>query len=182
MKTVVRNYPAKFSVHRKVGAFQLSPIMPTWQEERATKDGVTYSNWKVTKEGAVMIEMAPFKEEKNGNFYYDWSKEKKVSFALGVPDIGTILDKSGTKFSLVHSVNDGDVKTFQVTPGEGQYEGTLNISLTHKVGKDIVAQARVAFNAAEWLVFTSLIETALVDILGWSGRVATETNDDGADD
>lgn len=168
-KVVIKNYPEKFTVHRKIGAFQLSPIMPTWQEDRTTKDGVIYSNWKVIRAGSLMIEMAPFKEEREGNLYYDWSK--KVSFALGIPDIASLLDKSGEANKLTHSVNDGDSKVLQITPGTGDYAGTLNVSLAHFQNKAVVNQARVAFNTAEWLAFTSLIEAMLPMLLGWNGRV-----------
>lgn len=173
-------YPAKFTVHKgKQGAFQGSPMPPTWESEPAKdkegklvkdKNGNQIFNQKVIKEGAVLIEMAPFKEERDGNLYYDWTK--KVSFALGVPDVCKIASEMGNKFSLVHSTDAG-TKSMQFTPGEGQYAGTMNIWLTHKKDDQVVGQAKISMSEGEFLIFVDLLKQTTAPMLGWdevSGR------------
>lgn len=168
-------YSAKFTVHKgKLGAFQASPMAPSWESEVAKdktgkvvtdRRGDTVYNHKVTREGSILVEMAPFKEEKDGNLYYDWSK--KVSFALGVPDITKIADKAGEKFSLVHDTDSG-MKVMFFTPGEGKYEGTMNLSLSHKQGDAEVAKASIAMSAGEFSIFTRMLYDAVPVLLGWN--------------
>lgn len=160
-------YPAKYTVHKgKRGAFQLAPIPPTWTSEQGKdKEGRPVVNHKVTREGALMVEMAPFLEERDGNFYYNW--KAKVGFALGVADICQILEKIGTKFNLVHAIN-GENKTMQFIPGEAQYEGTMNIFLSHtQPGGDAPMKASIAMSGGETQVFLSLLSYSIKGMLGW---------------
>ena len=163
-------YSAKFVICKgKMGCFQASPIPPTWTEEKTTdREGNPVVNSKCTREGAIMIEMAPFLREENGNKYYDWSKEKKVSFALGIPDIAQICEKAGTKFSLVH-VNDNtnETKSMLFTPGEGDYEGTTKLMLSSKTSDGTSKMSSIAFSNGEFTVFCLLLKSYLPVILGW---------------
>jgi hypothetical protein len=52
-------------------------------------------------------------------------------------------------------------------PGEGQYEGTMRLSLFAK-GKDGVEKsANIAFSGGEWIVFLTLLKASLPGLLGW---------------
>lgn len=158
-------YAAKFSVHKgKVGGFQAGVIPPTWTDS-LDKEGNRVS--KVTKEGAVLLEMAPFLKEENGNKFYDWAS-KKVSFALGIPDIAGVLGAGGGEFKLIHqNEKTSETKTLQVTPGKDQYEGTfmLSVSVTPKEGEK--HQSRISFTAGEWAVFLVLLRSQVPVLLGW---------------
>lgn len=152
-------YAEKFSICKgKMGAFQSSIIAPTWVRDDK-------GNLKCTKAGAILIEMAPFLKEENDNFYYNWSK--KVSFALGIPDISLISAQAGTKFSLVHTT-DTSTKVMQFLPGEGKYEGTMMVSLTAKKGDQEDGSAKIAFSTGEWITFCELLRQSLSCLLGWN--------------
>lgn len=151
-------YCAKFTVHKgAMGAFQAAPIAPTWVEDDK-------GNFKVSKEGAILIEMAPLLEKKDDNYYYNW--KNKVSFALGVPDIQTILEKNGTKFSLVHT-GDSGTKSMLFSPGEGQYEGSMNILLGGKSKEGTELKNKIALSQGEWIVFCRIVAESVRMILGW---------------
>lgn len=152
-------YAQKFDICKgKMGSFQASIIAPTWVYDDK-------GNCKCTKAGAILIEMAPFLKEENDNFYYDW--QRKVSFAIGVPDISLISAQAGTKFSLVHTT-DTATKVMQFTPGEGKYEGTMMITLTSKKGDQDLGSAKIACSTGEWLTFCTLLNQSLSCLLGWN--------------
>lgn len=156
-------YAAKFTVHKgKMGAFQSSPMPATWTEDDK-------GNAKVTKEGAILVEMAKPKPDQKGDIiFYDWAPDKKVSFALGIPDIAQISEKTGTNFSLVHvNDNSGETKTMKFQPGEGQYEGTMRVSLFAKNKDGLEKSANIAFSGGEWIVFLTLLKASLPGLLGW---------------
>ena len=161
-------YPAKFSVHKgKNGAFQAGLLPPTWEAQAGKdKDGNPTTNHKVVREGSILIEMAPFLKEDNGNKYYDWAN-KKVSFGLGIPDISNLVGAAGGEVKLIHqNEKTGESKTLQVTPGKDQYEGTYMMSLfvTPKEGEKL--SSRISFTAGEWNVFLSLLRAMLPVMLG----------------
>lgn len=157
------NYPAKYTVHKgKMGAFQLSIILPTWEEAKG--DSI---NKKVTKEGSLLIEMAPFLKEENGNKYYNW-KEGKVSFGLGVADIAGIFNSQGGECKLIH-INEVSAKTknLTITPGSGEYQGTYKIALYEKDSTGKTQSSLIALSAGEWQVLISLIRYSIPLLLGW---------------
>ena len=143
----------------KFGAFQASLIPPTWVKDDK-------GNSKVTREGSIMIEMAKVLRKEGDIYFYDWSKEKKVSISLGVPDICRIVDAGDTEFSLVHTTDKG-TKTMFFKPGKGDYEGTMNMNLIHKKPDGETNSVNIAFSYGEWAVFTKLIENQVDSMLGW---------------
>lgn len=167
-----RVYFAKWTVHKgKMGAAQLSPILPTW-----TEDG---ENSKVTREGALYLEMAPFKAlNANGDATYDWAN-KKTSLAFGINDIHQILEGFAKEknFKLVHD-NGDETKVLSFTPGVDQYEGTwlLNLSVTPKTKSKEGSQGgeetkpitnKISMSMGETIAFSRLLSSAVSWILGW---------------
>lgn len=158
-----RIYPAKWTVHKgKMGAAQLSPILPTW-----TEDG---GNTKVTREGALFLEMAPFKAlNANGDATYDWAA-KKINLAIGINDIHQILEgfTKEQSFKLIH--DDGaNMKVLSFTPGVDKYVGTwmLNLSLTVKGDDTKNLSNKISMSLGESMIFASLLSSAASWILGW---------------
>jgi hypothetical protein len=149
-----------------MGAAQLSPILPTWTDEG--------ENTKVTREGALYLEMAPFKAlNANGDATYDWAN-KKTSLAIGINDIHQILEgfTKEKHFKLVH--DDGsNTKVLSFTPGVDQYEGTwlLNLSVTAKdavKGEDSKGLVnKISLSMGETIAFGRLLSSAVSWVLGW---------------
>ena len=161
----VYSYSAKFSICKgKMGGFQASPIPPTWNDGKTSEGKPTR---KVTKEGAILIELAPFLKEEDGNKYYDWAN-KKVSFGLGLPDIASIIGSGGAETKLVH-VNEktSETKTLIITPGKGDYEGTFMMSLNVSREGGEKTSSRIAFSSGEWAVFLVLLRSQVPALLGW---------------
>jgi hypothetical protein len=158
------SYPSKFSTHKKKGAIQMSPIMPSWESDAK-------GNEKCTKEGALLIEVAPIEgEDANGNMRYDWAS-RKIAFALGVPDIANIIERTGTEFKLIHK-NEAkqSTKTMNFKPGDensDKYAGTMMLSFYEQQG-DIAKEAvTVPLSKGEWAVFVALLRWSLPFLLGW---------------
>jgi len=99
-------YAASFNIYKKSAAAQFSLLPPRRDE-----------NGRVSKNGAVLVEMAPSIGEKT----YDW-KNKKLTFAFGVNDLVQFFDdpSSGKWGSFLHD-NDGQIKKLTITPGEGKF-------------------------------------------------------------
>lgn len=158
------NYPAKYTVHKgQMGAFQLSIILPTWEESQGEKS----LNKKVVKEGSLLIEMAPFLKEENGNKYYNW-KEAKVSFGLGLSDIASILNSQGGECKLIH-INEisNKTKNLTISPGTDKYVGTYKVALYEKDSTGKTQSSLIAFSAGEWQVFITLMKYSIPLLLGW---------------
>jgi len=142
-------YAASFNIYKKSAAAQFSLLPPRRDE-----------NGRVSKNGAVLVEMAPSIGEKT----YDW-KNKKLTFAFGVNDLVQFFDdpSSGKWGSFLHD-NDGQIKKLTITPGEGKYQGTYMMGISSGD-----ARVSVSLSAGEFHTMGRLFNFALPKILGWDG-------------
>jgi len=142
-------YAASFNIYKKSAAAQFSLLPPRRDE-----------NGRVSKNGAVLVEMAPSIGEKT----YDW-KNKKLTFAFGVNDLVQFFDdpSSGKWGSFLHD-NDGQIKKLTITPGEGKYQGTYMMGIS---SGDV--RVSVSLSAGEFHTMGRLFNFALPKILGWDG-------------
>lgn len=141
-------YSTSFNIYKRSAAAQFSLLPPRRDE-----------NGRISKTGAVLLEMAPSQGEKS----YAW-KTSKLTFAFGINDITQFFDDpSSPKWGNFFHQNDGTNKKLQITHGEGRYEGTFMMSLSS--GEDRIS---VSLSAGEFQVLGRLFTVALPKILGWS--------------
>ena len=107
-------YSTSFNIYKKSAAAQFTLLPPRRDD-----------NGRISKTGAVLLEMAPAQGEKS----YDW--RNKITFAFGINDMTQFFDDpSSSKWGSFFHQNDGTNKKLQLTPGEGRYEGTFMMSLS----------------------------------------------------
>lgn len=141
-----KQYPASYNVYKKSAAAQFSLISPRFE------------NGRVTKVGAVLLEVAPSQGEKS----YDW-KNRKISFAFGINDITQFFDDpNSSKWGSFFHQNDGSNKKLTFTEGEGRYEGTYMMSLSSGDSR-----VTVPLTAGEFNILSRLFAAAIPKILGW---------------
>lgn len=141
-------YSTSFNIYKRSAAAQFSLLPPRRDE-----------NGRISKTGAVLLEMAPSQGEKS----YAW-KTSKLTFAFGINDITQFFDDPNSpKWGSFFHQNDGTNKKLQITHGEGRYEGTFMMSLSS--GEDRIS---VSLSAGEFQVLGRLFTAALPKILGWS--------------
>ena len=142
------SYPASFNIYKRSAAAQFSIINPKVD-----------SNGRISRNGAILLEMAPSKGEKS----YDW-REQKLTFAFGINDITQFFDDpNSSKWGSFFHQNDGTNKKLTISHGEGRYEGTFMMTLSS--GDDRVS---VSLSGGEFQVLGRLFTAALPKILGWS--------------
>ena len=156
-------YPAKYTIHTKKSAMQVGVIPPEW-----TSDGP--GKHKVTRAGAVFVESAPLKgENANGDNIYDWGA-KKISIALGLNDINTIVEGimlGKEKFELFHQGKDY-VKKMVFQAGTGNYAGTFLINFSIKgPTPETTFSHSCSMRFGEAHIFKTLLESSVPYILGW---------------
>lgn len=140
-------YSTSFNIYKKSAAAQFTLLPPRRDD-----------NGRISKTGAVLLEMAPAQGEKS----YDW--RNKITFAFGINDMTQFFDDpSSSKWGNFFHQNDGTNKKLQLTPGEGRYEGTFMMSLSS--GESRVS---VSLSAGEFQVLGRLFSAALPRMLGWS--------------
>ena len=140
-------YSTSFNIYKKSAAAQFTLLPPRRDD-----------NGRISKTGAVLLEMAPAQGEKS----YDW--RSKITFAFGINDMTQFFDDpSSSKWGNFFHQNDGTNKKLQLTPGEGRYEGTFMMSLSS--GESRVS---VSLSAGEFQVLGRLFSAALPRMLGWS--------------
>ena len=140
-------YAASFNIYKKSAAAQFSLLPPRRDE-----------NGRVSKNGAVLVEMAP----SIGDKAYDW-KAKKLTFAFGVNDLVQFFDDpSSPKWGNFLHDNDGQIKKLTISPGEGKYEGTYMMGISS--GENRVS---VSLSGGEFQAMGRLFSFALPKILGW---------------
>ena len=140
-------YSTSFNIYKKSAAAQFTLLPPRRDD-----------NGRISKTGAVLLEMAPAQGEKS----YDW--RSKITFAFGINDMTQFFDDpSSSKWGNFFHQNDGTNKKLQLTPGEGRYEGTFMMSLSS--GESHVS---VSLSAGEFQVLGRLFSAALPRMLGWS--------------
>lgn len=144
-------YSTSYNIYKRKAAAQFSLLPPRRDD-----------NGRITKTGAILLEMAPSQGEKS----YAW-KSSKLTFAFGINDITQFFDDpnspNGQKWGNFFHQNDGVVKRLQISHGEGKYEGTFMMALS--AGDDKVS---ISLSSGEFQVLGRLFNAALPKMLGWS--------------
>lgn len=141
------SYSTSFNIYKKSAAAQFTLLPPRRDE-----------NGRISKTGAVLLEMAPSQGEKS----YDW-RGNKLTFAFGMNDIVQFFDDpSSPKWGSFFHQNDGTNKKLSITHGEGRYEGTFMMSLSS--GDSRIS---VSLSAGEFQVLGRLFTAALPRMIGW---------------
>lgn len=137
----------EFALFKGKGAFKAKVILPKYSEKGF-----------VAKDGAIILDIAPTDGKSDlGLPNVDWSK--KVTFALGVPDITILLDAEAPK--MIHKI--GDVtKTLVFKPGVEKYEGTYMCNIT-----DGTNSVSVPFSGGEFNLFKRLCLDQVSRLIGW---------------
>lgn len=146
---------AKYTIHKKIGAAQFSLLEPTYKD-----DGY------IERTGCVLLEMAPG-QPKGDDVIYLW--DQKISFALALPDIQLMVEKSGEICKIVHvqEKNGQEItKTFKLTPGQEKYAGTYMMELQQKAGDQSLV-CKTALGGGEYDVLMNLLLRTVPVILGW---------------
>ena len=142
------NYSTSFNIYKKTAAAQFTLLPPRRDE-----------NGRISKTGAVLLEMAPSQGEKS----YDW-RGSKLTFAFGMNDIVQFFDDPNSpKWGSFFHQNDGTNKKLTISHGEGRYEGTFMMSLS--AGDSRVS---VSLSAGEFQVLGRLFTAALPKMVGWT--------------
>lgn len=136
-----------FKVYKKIGALQAKLIPPTFDDRG-----------HVQKEGVVLIEVA----RGIGEQQWDWSKDKKITFAISYADISVLLDDNKPEKKFYHEYN-GVAKGMEIIPGRDRYEGTYQIKLS--MNKESVV---VPFTNGEWKLFMRLLLDAVPLMVNWT--------------
>lgn len=144
----MKNYTGSFTIYKGKGAAQFSLIRPTRDEKG-----------RVTRNGAVFLEAAP----SNGKQSWDW--EQKITFAIGLPDICTIMDNPDSPKKLYHE-KDGHVKTIEFLPGSDNWKGTFLLNLYEKDG-DISKKVSVPVSGGEYAVLLRMMLSVAPLMVGW---------------
>lgn len=140
----------QFTIYKKVGALQVALLPPTWTTKKGT------DNQFQTKTGCVLFEAAPA-----GAVKETWDWENKIIFALGLPDIGAIINGLEAEVSLLHD-NNGVIKKMKLTPGAGQYAGTWTLNFMEDTKR-----VMVPITGNEMAILVTLLKFAVPAILGW---------------
>ena len=141
-------YPTSYNIYKKSAAAQFTLLPPRRDD-----------NGRVSKSGAVLLEMAPAQGEKS----YDW-KNQKLTFAFGINDLTQFFDDpSSDRWGSFFHQNDGTNKKLTITHGEGRYQGTYMMGLSS--GDNRIS---VSLSQGEFQVLGRLFTAALPSILGWN--------------
>lgn len=150
-----------YAVFKGNGAAKFTLMRPRHGEPRKLRSGEMAEGF-VTKNGAVLLEAAPTAGKRpDGLPNVDW--DRKITFAIGVPDVAQLLDPKTEK--LVHKT-DTTTKTLAFQPGEGKYAGTYNMYLSAYEGNNR-QNVHVPFSAGEFAVLQRLLVSALPAMLSW---------------
>jgi hypothetical protein len=162
-KTVKR--VLKYEIYKTKGAFQFK-LAPAWTI-RDRQSG------NLRDKGCIFIDAAPSVGERKYGFKDD---TKKITFALGVTDIGQILTgfKLG-KFNLVHDPGAQTekrgqiVKQFSMWKGNNDDDGlpTFFIKLTQESGGQ-KKEVSIPLKAYEVRILNELLAAAIPRILYWN--------------
>lgn len=153
------NYP----IYKSAGAAQFSLMPPKFDNKGF-----------LIREGAVLLEAAPGDGNKDDP---KWDWEKKIKFAIGLPDIAILLDQVKEQIRIVHD-NKGVLKTLELKPGAGQWEGTFTMYLTEGP-KDNRKEVRVPISNGEYQLLMRLLGSAAPLLIGWTSSVGLDVQDQG---
>jgi hypothetical protein len=145
-------YPGTFPIYKKIAAAQFTLLPPRRDD-----------NGRISKNGAVLLEVA----KSSGERKYNWSE--KISFAIGMSDICNIMENPDNPPRLVHQMPGSDVvKSLELQPGEGRYEGTYMLKLSENNKKANVSKfVSVPIGAGEYQVMMRMLMHASPLIVGW---------------
>lgn len=131
-----------YAIHRLKSALQIKLIKPTYNDKGY-----------IERSGAILLEAAA-----GENKVYDWSNNKKVTFAICESDLDHLYDefnnveKTGKiNVKLIHDKNAGtdkskEIKTLTITNGEKSGTFFLNINApNNKVGVSLDKGALIKF-------------------------------------
>jgi len=145
----------EFAIFKKKGAAKFKP-MHLRRDDRGF----------VSKPGAILLEMAPsVGTREDGLPLYDWTK--KITFAIGVPDIIKMLENGPKELTHQTSNASGDItKKIKFVPGEGQYVGSwqmMGSTFTNTEKNNVF----VPISAGEWIVLQRLLLGTIPKLIGW---------------
>ncbi len=112
--------PSQFSIFKGKSAMRLQLLKPEAIEEKF-------------RVGCIVLQMAPFKEERNGNRIFDWENQK-TTVKLGVADLINLIYAidTGTEVNLFHEFNDTTKNIAMKLNGDKGYFLTVNQSSKDK--------------------------------------------------
>lgn len=144
-------FAAPYKVYKTNSAAQFMVIKPR------VEDG------KVTKEGAVLLEVA----KSSGNKTYDW--KNKISFAIGIQDLKSLFSNTQAPPRLVHQTpNSPLMKSLEFQPGQGKYEGTFMMKVAQKNSSNNQSLlVSVPLSSGEKDLIFRMMDKYSLNMLGW---------------
>jgi hypothetical protein len=157
----MRRFPGTHAVYKKNAAAQFTIINPRIDE-----------NGRIEKNGAVLLEASASIGDKS----YDW--KNKISFAIGMNDISIWFNNQYKPNKLIHKTpNSSLMKSLEVVPGEGRYEGTFQLKLSEKNSKtDTFRSVFIPMSAGEYTVLLRLLMHAAPLLIGWDNESPVRRN------
>lgn len=151
------NRPGVFKLYKNKGAVNFLIIPPKFD-----------NNGWVTKPGAILLEAAP------GLGKQQWDWDKKLTFAISLTDMCSLIDRDPAKRRIFHEHNEAP-KTLEFRPGEGQYAGTYMMQLSEGKG-DSRKTVMVPFSDGEYQIVIRLILAAAPLLINWTPNALEYTN------
>jgi len=158
--TKIRNTmkPGKFRIYKASAAASFQYVPPQIGE------------WdRITKNGCVMIEVAPINEKISSNQqrYYQW--DRKILFAFGINDLTEFFTNPQNPPSILHSKPNSTItKKIEFLAGEGKYEGTMRMIL-HEYNKSNSGHRHtmVPLSIGEFAILIQLFTAVAPKMIGW---------------
>ena len=130
--------------------------------------------------GFVLLEMAPFKEKRDGIKYYDW--EKKTSFALSKPEeMGKIIiapaliaQENGEPLEIFHKNGDKIKKLIISKAPDGK---NLFFNLNAQADSGWINYS-VTISREEFTALKELLNVAMLETIGWGSTYSLLTDMD----
>jgi hypothetical protein len=133
--------------YKSIGALQVELIPARFNDKEYLE-----------KEGAILFTIAPGNKDKN-NPEWDWSR--KIVFALGVPDIATLLSPDGGK--CFHQTEKG-TKKLEIAPGQSS---GWSISLSSNGADGKKDNAMVYLTDDELTILRKVVADLLTRVCGF---------------
>ena len=143
-------------IYKNTGAAQFSLIPCRRDEDRGF----------VTKEGAVLVEVAPCDgKDANGNIKALW--DRKLKFAINIADLSNLMDTVNPKASRLFHKFQGNTKSLEFRPGQGKYEGTYMLTVQQGSKPNLETVAVPLTNGEYNMIMRLLIGVAAPKLIGW---------------